>query len=101
MPYTMVHSMFTLYVQNPIPPVIPPSPLLAALADVKTHIVLCAFHAFFRALPADNASIRQPLTSMSGTALYIRFFLSNIAFPWRHDVTEDIGILFGSLCVLC
>ena len=44
------------------------------------------------------------LASMSGTALYFWFLLSNTAFPWRHDsigTGEDLGIFFGSLWVLC
>ena len=35
---------------------------------------------------------------------YVRFPLSNTSFPWRHDTigtAEDMGIFFGSLCVLC
>ena len=44
------------------------------------------------------------LTSMSGTALYVWFLLSNTAFPWPHDTigtAEDLGIFFGSLSVPC
>jgi len=44
------------------------------------------------------------ITAMSGTSLYFWFLLSNTAFPWRPaaiGTAEDLGILSGSLWVLC
>ena len=41
---------------------------------------------------------------MTGNDLYFWYLLSNTAFPWRQDTigtTEDLGIFFGSLWVLC